>query len=58
MTTTEMLDNFKTQLEECVSKIKELDTEINLKKEEYFKLLGAVQALELTQQTSEETPEE
>lgn len=58
MTTQEMIVNFRTQLEECVSKIKELDTEINLKKEEYFKLLGAVQALELTQQTSEETTEE
>jgi len=58
MTTQEMITNFKTQLEECVAKIKELDTEINLKKEEYFKLLGAVQALELTQQQSEETTEE
>lgn len=58
MTTQEMIANFKTQLEECVAKIKDLDTEMNLKKEEYFKLLGAVQALELTQQTSEETPEE
>jgi predicted Zn-dependent protease with MMP-like domain len=58
MTTQEMITNFKTQLEECVAKIKELDTEMNLKKEEYFKLLGAVQALELTQQQSEETTEE
>jgi hypothetical protein len=52
MTTQEMIDNFKAQLEDCVSKIKELDAEINGKKEEYFKLLGAVQALELTQQQS------
>jgi hypothetical protein len=58
MTTQEMIANFKTQLEECVAKIKELDTEMNLKKEEYFKLLGAVQALEMTQQQSEETTEE
>ena len=61
MTTSEMIANFKTQLEECVAKIKELDNEINLKKEEYFKLLGAVQALELAEkggETSEEVPAE
>lgn len=53
-----MIENFKGQLEECVARIKELDTEINTKKEEYFKLLGAVQALELTQNQSETTTEE
>lgn len=61
MTTSEMIENFRTQLEECVAKIKELDTEINVKKEEYFKLLGAVQALELAEkggETSEEVPAE
>jgi hypothetical protein len=58
MTTQEMIDNFKTQLEECVARIKELDTEINTKKEEYFKLLGAVQALELTQSQLETSTEE
>jgi|TARA_B100000073_G_scaffold146452_1_gene120531 hypothetical protein len=47
MTTAEMAEDFKKQLEAVVEKIKELDTEINTKKEEYFKLLGAVQALEL-----------
>jgi len=47
MTTSEMAEDFKKQLEAVVEKIKELDTEINTKKEEYFKLLGAVQALEL-----------
>lgn len=57
MTTSEMIANFKTQLEECVAKIKELDTEINIKKEEYFKLLGAVQALELAEKNGE-PPEE
>ena len=58
MTTQEMIENFKGQLEECVARIKELDTEINIKKEEYFKLLGAVQVLELTQNQSETTTEE
>jgi hypothetical protein len=48
MTTDEMIANFKQQLEDCVASIKDLDTQINTKKEEYFKLLGAVQALELT----------
>lgn len=49
MTTAEMAADFKKQLEAVVEKIKELDTEINTKKEEYFKLLGAVQALELAE---------
>lgn len=53
-----MIANFRTQLEECVAKIKELDNEINLKKEEYFKLLGAVQALELAEKGAETTTEE
>lgn len=60
MTTEEMITNFRTQLEECVAKIKELDTEMNVKKEEYFKLFGAVQALELASKGEEgdapETP--
>ena len=50
MTQNEMIEQFKKQLEEVVAKIKELDQELNLKKEEYFKLTGAVQALELAQQ--------
>ena len=48
-----MIDQFKKQLEEVVTKIKELDQELNLKKEEYFKLTGAVQALELAAKESE-----
>ena len=50
MTQNEMIEQFKKQLEETVTKIKELDQELNLKKEEYFKLTGAVQALELAAQ--------
>ena len=53
MTQNEMIDQFKKQLEEVVTKIKELDQELNLKKEEYFKLTGAVQALELAAKESE-----
>ncbi len=53
MTQNEMIDQFKKQLEEVVTKIKELDQELNLKKEEYFKLTGAVQALELAVKESE-----
>ena len=55
MTTAEMAADFKKQLEAVVEKIKELDTEINTKKEEYFKLLGAVQALELAEKESTDT---
>ena len=53
MTQNEMIEQFKKQLEEVVAKIKELDQELNLKKEEYFKLTGAVQALELAAKESE-----
>ena len=42
MTQNEMIDQFKKQLEEVVTKIKE-----------YFKLTGAVQALELAAKESE-----
>jgi len=55
MTVEEMISNFKQQLEDCVTAIKDLDTQINSKKEEYFKLLGAVQALELTKSQEVET---
>ena len=34
MTQNEMIEQFKKQLEEVVAKIKELDQELNLKKEE------------------------
>ena len=57
MTTAEMAADFKKQLEAVVEKIKELDTEINTKKEEYFKLLGAVQALELADKGVPDEPE-
>ena len=51
MTQPEMIEQFKKQLEEVVTKIKELDQELNLKKEEYFKLTGALKALELAAQS-------
>ena len=57
MTQNEMIEQFKKQLEEVVTKIKELDQELNLKKEEYFKLLGAVQALELADKGVPDAPE-
>ena len=57
MTQNEMIEQFKKQLEEVVTKIKELDQELNLKKEEYFKLTGAVQALELAAKESESPTE-
>ena len=44
---TEMIDQFKKQLEGVVAKIRELDTEINTKKEEYFRLQGAIEALSM-----------
>ncbi len=47
MANSEMIDQFKTQLEGVVAKIRELDTEINTKKEEYFRLQGAIEALQM-----------
>ena len=57
MTQNEMIEQFKKQLEETVTKIKELDQELNLKKEEYFKLTGAIQALELAAKEAENPTE-
>ena len=51
---TEMIDQFKTQLEEVVAKIRELDTEINTKKEEYFRLQGALEALQMADKEGHE----
>lgn len=45
MTVEEMINDFSTQKEEIVKEIKELEGEILKKKEQFFRLQGAVEAL-------------
>ena len=51
MTTDEMILDFQDQLKKIVDEIKDLDTQINVKKEQYFRLQGAVEALNLAKST-------
>jgi len=56
MTTEQMIADFQEQLKKIVEEIRDLDSQINSKKEQYFRLQGAVEALNMTQ-TTEATPE-
>ena len=59
MTTEEMIKDFQDQLKAIVDEIRDLDSQINTKKEQYFRLQGAVEALNMTQKQSgsvEDTP--
>lgn len=49
MTTEEMIKDFQDQLKKIVDEIRELDSQMNAKKEQYFRLQGAVEALNMTQ---------
>jgi len=53
MTTEEMIKDFQDQLKKIVDEIRDLDSQINSKKEQYFRLQGAVEALNMTQKESE-----
>lgn len=57
MTTEQMIADFQEQLKKIVEEIRDLDSQINSKKEQYFRLQGAVEALNMTQQSTEATPE-
>lgn len=57
MTTEQMIADFQEQLKKIVEEIRDLDSQINSKKEQYFRLQGAVEALNMTQKTAEATPE-
>lgn len=48
MTPEEMLQDFSQQKDEIVEEIKNLEMEILRKKEQFFRLQGAVEALTLT----------
>lgn len=53
MTTEDMISDFQEQLKKIVEEIKDLDNQINTKKEQYFRLQGAVEALNLAKSTQE-----
>jgi uncharacterized protein (DUF3084 family) len=57
MTTEQMIADFQEQLKKIVEEIRDLDSQINAKKEQYFRLQGAVEALNMTQKTTEASKE-
>ena len=59
MTTDQMIADFQEQMNKVVEEIKDLDRQLTAKKEQYFRLQGAIEALNLAkQESSAETPEE
>ena len=48
MSIEEMIEKFKQQQKEVVEEVRNLENQINVKKEDYFKLQGAIEALQLT----------
>ena len=47
MTVTEMITRFEKNMKELVDEIRELDTTLNAKKEEFFRLQGAIEGLKM-----------
>ena len=54
MSTDQMIEQFRNQQKEVVEEIKNLENTINIKKEDYFKLQGAIEALELIKERESE----
>lgn len=53
MESKELLDNFTKQREEVAQKLQHLELEMNKNKEIYFKLQGAIEALEMVDKKPE-----
>ena len=53
MESKELLDNFTKQREEVAQKLQQLELEMNKNKEMYFKLQGAIEALEMVDKKPE-----
>lgn len=53
MSIEEMIESFKAQQKEVVDEVRNLENQINAKKEDYFKLQGAIEALTIQLQPSE-----
>ena len=47
MTVTEMITRFEKNMKEIVDEIRELDTTLTAKKEEFFRLQGAIEGLKM-----------
>ena len=47
MTVTEMITRFQKNMKELVEEIRELDTTLTSKKEEFFRLQGAIEGLKM-----------
>ena len=50
MTITEMITRFEKNMKELVDEIRELDTTLNAKKEEFFRLQGAIEGLKMAKE--------
>tara|TARA_A100001388_G_C28738484_1_gene485531 strand:+ start:391 stop:612 length:222 start_codon:yes stop_codon:yes gene_type:complete len=50
MTVTEMITRFEKNMKELVEEIRELDTTLTAKKEEFFRLQGAIEGLKMAKQ--------
>ena len=50
MTVTEMITRFEKHMKELVEEIRELDTTLTAKKEEFFRLQGAIEGLKMAKE--------
>ena len=50
MTVTEMITRFEKNMKELVEEIRELDTTLTTKKEEFFRLQGAIEGLKMAKE--------
>lgn len=50
MTVTEMITRFEKNMKELVDEIRELDTTLTSKKEEFFRLQGAIEGLKMAKE--------
>jgi len=50
MTVTEMITRFEKNMKELVEEIRELDTTLTAKKEEFFRLQGAIEGLKMAKE--------
>ena len=50
MTVTEMITRFEKNMKELVEEIRELDTTLTPKKEEFFRLQGAIEGLKMAKE--------
>ena len=50
MTVTEMITRFEKNLKELVEEIRELDSTLTAKKEEFFRLQGAIEGLKMAKE--------